>query len=347
VIAIDVRTWPLRRPAWLAGVLTVVAILPGGAKAEDAGPAPEARALGYLAREVPRWSRENGCYSCHNNGDAARALYAAVGAGEPVPVPALADTTRWLAEPERWDHNGGDGPFSDKRLARLQFAAALASALAAGQVADRRVLVRAAGRIVVDQAADGAFPLEGGDVLGSPATYGRPLATRVLRDTLQAADPAQFRAAIERADRWLVASRVEGLLDAAAVLPVVSEPGAAALPGADARRRDCLDLIRRGQSTDGGWGPYPSSPPEPFDTAVVLLALVRSEPGEPGEPPLRAQIGRGRAFLIATQNPDGSWPETTRPAGAESYAQRLSTTGWATLALLATRERRSPERLSR
>jgi hypothetical protein len=60
------------------------------------------------------------------------------------------------------------------------------------------------------------------------------------------------------------------------------------------------------------------------------------------EPPLRAQIGRGRAFLIATQNLDGSWPETTRPAGAESYAQRLSTTGWATLALLATRERRSP-----
>ena len=53
-------------------------------------------------------------------------------------------------------------------------------------------------------------------------------------------------------------------------------------------------------------------------------------------------IARGRAFLIARQQADGSWPETTRPSGAESYAQRISTTGWATLALLATRESASP-----
>ncbi|MEX0713581.1 MAG: hypothetical protein WD278_14585 [Pirellulales bacterium] len=33
---------------------------------------------------------------------------------------------------------------------------------------------------------------------------------------------------------------------------------------------------------------------------------------------------------------DGSWPETTRPAGGQSYAQRISTTAWATIALLAT-----------
>ena len=32
-------------------------------------------------------------------------------------------------------------------------------------------------------------------------------------------------------------------------------------------------------------------------------------------------IQRGRAYLLATQQPDGSWPETTRPRGGESYAQ--------------------------
>jgi hypothetical protein len=41
--------------------------------------------------------------------------------------------------------------------------------------------------------------------------------------------------------------------------------------------------------------------------------------------------------LLARQATDGSWPATTRPPGVESYAQQLSTTGWATLALLATR----------
>ena len=59
----------------------------------------EYRALAYLAREVPRWARENKCYSCHNNGDAARALYKAVRLGEPVPREALQDTSRWLRRP--------------------------------------------------------------------------------------------------------------------------------------------------------------------------------------------------------------------------------------------------------
>ena len=59
---------------------------------------PEARAVAFLTTEVPRWSRENRCFSCHNNGDAARALYQASRAGYRVPESALADTTR-LAEP--------------------------------------------------------------------------------------------------------------------------------------------------------------------------------------------------------------------------------------------------------
>jgi hypothetical protein len=50
-------------------------------------------------------------------------------------------------------------------------------------------------------------------------------------------------------------------------------------------------------------------------------------------------IQRGRAFLLAQQNTDGSWPATTRPSGGDSYAQMMSTTGWATLAVLETREK--------
>jgi hypothetical protein len=47
-------------------------------------------------------------------------------------------------------------------------------------------------------------------------------------------------------------------------------------------------------------------------------------------------MARGRAYLLSQQNADGSFPETTRPANQESYAQRISTTGWALLALLQT-----------
>ena len=89
---------------------------------------PEQRAVEYLTQEVPRWQRENHCYSCHNNGDAARALFAARRAGYAFADDVLSDTVRWLRQPGEWDNNHGNPGFSDTRLARIQFAAALAEA---------------------------------------------------------------------------------------------------------------------------------------------------------------------------------------------------------------------------
>jgi hypothetical protein len=101
------------------------------------------------------------------------------------------------------------------------------------------------------------------------------------------------------------------------------------------QRRSCLALLRKGQGPDGGWGPYVNAPAEVFDTALALLALS----GWPDRNEVEPMLERGRAYLLANQSQDGSWPETTRPTGGESYAQRLSTTGWAILALLATEQR--------
>ncbi len=98
------------------------------------------------------------------------------------------------------------------------------------------------------------------------------------------------------------------------------------------QRRLCVGLIQEAQDRSGGWGPFVISAPEPFDTAVVLLGL--SQLGDDAK--RRQMIQRGRRYLMEGQFDDGSWPETTRPANAESYAQRIATTGWATLALLAT-----------
>ncbi len=298
----------------------------------DAPPAaPEARAVAYLAREVPRWSRANQCYSCHNNGDAARALYQAARAGIPVPAGAMADTTAWLSRPASWDHNGGDGPFSDKRLARVVFTATLATAVQTQAIGDRGVLLRAAERLALDQAGDGSWPLQGDEALGSPAAYSRPLATYLARASLAAADPVRFRAAMARADGWLLSREMVTSTDAAVGL--LAAAGSEA-PAVAARRRAAVELLRRAQAGDGGWGPYRADPPEPFDTAMALLGLAQCGPTDE----VRRLIARGREYLIAGQQPDGGWTETTRPPGGESYAQRISTTGWATLALLATRD---------
>ena len=321
-------------PTILASLLALgpAAAGPGSCAAGD-DRTPEGRAVAFLAREVPRWSRENRCYSCHNNGNAARALYEARKVGLRVPEDAMADTTAWLARPSGWDRNGGEGPFSDKRLARVSFASTLAAATRTGSIRDRGALKQAADRLADDQAEDGSWTLEGDEAPGSPSAYGRMLATFLARETLATSDPGRFRAAIDRADGWLLRRPLETVGDASVAL--MAAAAAAESPDSAARRRLALAFLERAQSEDGGWGPYPTSPPEAFDTALALLGLARG--GDRIES-TRRMIARGRAFLIAGQREDGSWPETTRPAGGTSYAQWISTTGWATRALLATRE---------
>jgi squalene cyclase len=287
---------------------------------------PEERALAYLASEVPRWSIENKCYSCHHNGDGGRALLVGQVRGFAVPNAALLDTRAWLVSPGNWDQNSGDGPFSDK-----QFASALATAVQNGEIADRRALRSAANRVAEDQADDGSWQLSGVDTVGSPTTYGRALGTAVARSVLHAGDPARHRERVERADGWLGLVMCRTVADAAAVLSAHD----ATTPAG----RRALDWLLQTQGKDGGWGCYRGSPPEAFDTALAVLAIVRS-----GDPAAQAAAARGRGALVASQMADGSWVETTRPAGAESYAQRVSTTAWATLALLATtRERDVPD----
>jgi hypothetical protein len=295
------------------------------------GDSPEDRALAYLAREVPRWSVEHKCYSCHNNGDAARPLYAALGRGRPVPARALADTSRWLARPDEWGHIGGEGPFNDRKLARLQFAATLGEAVEARVIRDTAPLARAAAALAEAQEKEGSWKVLDEGTLGGATTLGNVLATALARRTLLRADARKYEREAARAGGWLRKLEAKGVLDAAAVLLALGKDGD---EPAAAQRRRCLELIRKGESKGGGWGPYVNSPPEVFDTSLVVLALAQ----QPETDEIKAYLRRGRAYLIAAQNPDGSWDETTRPSGGASYSQRLSTSGWATQALLATSE---------
>ena len=305
-------------------VLSALAVIGCTAARTNQDPAvmAESKAVAFLQREVPAWSRENHCFSCHNNGDAARALYAAGRKGHRVPARVLADTTAWVDRPAGWDENKGDPGFSDKRLANIQFAASLLAAVEAGRVNDGAALKEAARKVAADQVADGSWPIDKGNAVGSPATYGTTLATYMALRTIKAAAVSGTEAVIQKAEDWLHLVKPDTVF-AAAVLLQASAPN----------ETTSLDLIRRTQTSDGGWGPYPDSPPETFDTALVLLALqrMREEAGVNG------MVQRGRAFLWSQQEADGGWPATTRPSGASSYAQRISTTGWATLALLATR----------
>jgi len=297
----------------------------------DTGKAAEIRAVEFLKREVPAWSKNNGCYSCHNNGDAARALYKASQKGHRMSTEILATTTAWLAEPQLWDKNKGEPGFSDRRLANLQFALALLTAFETGHFADKKPVHTAARKVAADQHSSGAWLIDSGTAVGSPATYGSTLATTLACRVLRVTGLEAHRNATKAAERWLLRVSINSVSAASALLLAATDNHG---PAASSRRDECLTIVERAQTQDGGWGPYADSPPEVFDTAIVLLALAATAK----QPGVKDRIHRGRNFLAAQQDPDGGWPATTRPSGGESYAQRLSTTGWATLALLATRE---------
>lgn len=293
----------------------------GLAMAPRANPADATHsAIEYLARETPRWRTENHCFSCHNNGDGARALLLAKAHGYDLPPDALIDTLEWLRKPAAWDDAHSNPGFSDRKLARIQFSAALAEAVRGGEITAHNDLKRATELLLPLQESDGAWKIDTGGVTGAPATYGSALATYMARRVLETADQTRFEAAISKANRWLRDLSPANVLDRAAVL--------LALPDATAKH---LAPLLAAQNGDGGWGPQPHAPSEAFDTAIALLALNGLADAKQAD-----AIARGRVFLAKFQLNDGSWPETTRPSGFVSYAERISTAGWAAYALLTT-----------
>lgn len=300
---------------WLSGHADV----PGAALPTRT--APEERAIAYLGREVPRWQRENHCYSCHNNGDGARALLEARRQGYTLPPHCLDDTRAWLEQPLRWDHNGGEGGFSDKVLAHIQFARTLAHT-----GATRAASAALAAQVVAqDQQPEGYWRIDDGGT-GTPCTYGNALATVQAAQALELMSPHEHAAAIDRARQWLARQPRNSVVDQATILLGLGRDHV------ELRRTACAAILAS-QNADGGWGPFATSGSEPFDTAIAILGLLRA-PNASGN---RAAIKKGRRYLLNNQQDDGGWIETTRPPGAVSYAQRLSTAGWATQALLATR----------
>jgi hypothetical protein len=314
------------------------AIIQGQAPVPDAGADdPVEKGVAYLVAEVPRWRAEHPCYSCHNNGDGVRALITAAGRGHDVGT-SIDDTLAWLATPERWDANAQRGGSDDLPLGRIQFASTL-SQMVAWDRAPLEPLSRAAAMLISDQQPDGSFRPNDTQTIGGPTAYGPALATTLAHRVLAQARIPEAREPAARARNWMRTTPVETVLDASSILIGLERDGDAE---AGARREACLVLLKKSQGPDGGWGPYATSQSDVFDTALALMALIMVRNVEQLHDTvytvreLDAAIAASRRFLTAAQTAEGSWPETTRPANGESYAQRISTTAWALQALMAS-----------
>jgi hypothetical protein len=292
-------------------------------------PAPEQSAVSYMVSEVPRWPAENRCFSCHNNGDGSRALYLAYRMKYPVSADVLEGTSNWLQKPSEWGKSGETG-LGDEKLARIQFGSALVDAVNVDLVKDKSQLDRAAELLLPHQEADGSWQVDAHAATPSAVTYGPALATFMARRTMEHADETRFAGAIARADRWLREADITTTVNAAAVVLAFENR-----KDADSRSRleRALSVLLSSQNGDGGWGAYPNTPSEPFETAMALLALNTLR----DKPDIEARIVKGRGFLVSVQSGDGGWPASRQSTTGETYARHISTSAWATLALLATK----------
>ena len=200
-----------------AHLMSLLSLIPAVLLLLAQAPTPEQKAVGYVLDAVPRWPTENHCFSCHNNGDGARALFVAYRMKYSVSAAALKSTTEWLQKPNEWGKSGTLG-FGDEKLATIQFGAALVDAVDAGIVVDKSLMARAAAQLLPHQEADGSWQVDAQASAPSAVTYGPVLATFMARRTLERAGDNQLADAIARSDGWLRAADIASAVNAAAVV---------------------------------------------------------------------------------------------------------------------------------
>lgn len=297
------------------------------------------RAIEFLGSQVPAWPRENQCFSCHHQGDGARALASARAQGWKLPAETLDSSQQWLEKLEDWHHQKGDPNAKDPLLADLQFSMTRMLLMPSSMASETEshLWFRSVGeRLLPHQKEDGSWALESVPTVGTPGAPGSAWATFWAWRLLKAAAYPAFSPARERAEKWLLQIPIQHVPNAACKLLFVQERD----QGAQGESILCLEFLMKSQSRFGGWGPYPGSPAEIFDTSLALIALATHARDER----IAMIMKRGASFLIAEQLQDGSWQETTRPSGGKSHAQWISTSAWATQALLVIEAFQKPDR---
>src|SRR5262249_5984867 len=97
-----------------------------------------------------------------------------------------------------------------------------------------------------------------------------------------------------------------------------------------------LESLLRLQNTDGGWSQTAEMKSDAFATGLVLYVLAGRK-----EAATAAAVTRAQAFLVKTQQPDGSWPMVSRrsePSGPGPASDlrpiKYVGTAWATIGLV-------------
>jgi ankyrin repeat protein/mono/diheme cytochrome c family protein len=304
-------------------------------------PTPARSTREALARTVPllqktdvTFLRKSGCVSCHNNSLTAITVGVARKQGFKVDEAVAVEQTRKVAAYiESWRERTVQGIAIPGDVDTVSYI--LAGLAADGYPADLATDAQAY-LIKRQQAADGRWrifanrpPIESSDIEVTAASI------RALQVYAPKPQRAEYDKAIAAGSRWLQqatarttedrAFQLLGLLWANAPKPSL-QPFARALVAE--------------QRPDGGWSQLPTLTSDAYATGQALVALVQSGAIAASDPVYQ----RGIAFLMQTQQADGSWFVRTRaipiqplfdagfPHGPDAFISAAAS-NWAAMAL--------------
>jgi hypothetical protein len=303
------------------------------------------RAITYLQTESAAWLNTRKCAACHHVPMPLWALGEAERHGYAVDKEFLAETAESLLGSEdnlmasKVFPNPADPP-DPRPQGRglnmgLPFLAVAARSLPKLEKGQEQSLELIAEEIVKKQQPDGSWEFF--------ATLRRPPINEsqltdaawiimALQEESGPDAPGSRREALARAIAWLDAAKPFGLHQEKALKLLL------AIRSGTLRERmqAAIDELLALQRDDGGWSQtVPDLRSDAFATGQTLYVL--SLAGYTAE---RPEIRRGIDFLVATQEPDGSWPMISRstPDGSPGGAKLLTpiicaASSWATLGL--------------
>ena len=303
------------------------------------------RAIGYLQTESAAWLKTRKCAACHHVPMPLWALSEAERQGYAIDKQFVADTTESLLGSRdklmasKVFPNPADPP-DPRPQGRglnmgLPFLAVAAQSLPALKEGQKQSLKLIAEEIVKKQQPDGSWEffatLRRPPINESQTTDAAWIIMALQGETGPGAPESQ-RAALSKAIAWLDAATRSGLHQDK-VLKVL-------LGFRSAKPRQTMqttiDELLALQRADGGWSQtVPEWKSDAFATGQTLyvLSLV-------GFTAKRPEIKRGIDFLVATQEPDGSWPMISRstPDGSPGSSKLLTpitcaASSWAALGL--------------